>query len=1142
LNKGPNNPNTSPAQAILTLLLASVISLLPLFANAQNFVANGSFESVNPKMTDDAYTVSYGGLATNAVANWYFGISGGAAYDGIANGSGNLANKIIEDGSNAAFLQGVGSISQTIRLPAGTYKFSFYAMGRVPFGPNTVLVSLGDLLNETFTPTNVTQLKSNDWILYSYNFVVPAAGSYVLQFSGNIPFVHSSDTIPYSRGSDYMTYIDNVSIVASVGPDSKRMSPGGGMPNFGSTLPVYDVVFVGDSITAGATLSNPATDSAPVQCARDLGRRFGVAVHMSNQGHGGHTTVDWKPSTNAASDFQRALTAARSLESKQRGQLIFSIMLGANDSAESGPNGAPVSPTAYGDNLRAIIDEFLTDYPQAYVFVHYPIFYSTNTQNSSLYGPVGLDRLRSYVPEIDRLISTNAVRHPGHVFAGDKLAFEYFSTNYPAALTPEAGAQGTFYLHPNSTGAAVLGKAWADAIAAALDKQSPPARVLTHASQIRNLTASETAKSLPVHLLGVMMDTVETDSDRRAVVLEDQTVGIYVTTPANAQDILAPFHRGDLLEIEGVTASAEFVPIVQVQLAQKLGTAPIPAARPANYQQLVTGALDSQWVEVKGVVRQCFNADSGSDVRRVMVEVDGGLVQVTLGRNAAAGVEPDAEVKVDGICVNRFNRKRQAMVPALQVPSEAQVIIENAAPADPYSAPIRSPTSLSTFSAQNLYAYMHRVHVRGTVTRVQSGSSIWIREDNKGLNVRTSQQDRLRPGDVIDALGFPVFGMNAPQLEDAVFRKIDRAPPPFPVTLTNLDEAFDREDDLVSVQGVLTQIQSFLNGISLTLDKNGQLFKAVLKTPSPRQSRPDWQCGAIMRITGICTLASDEAQPSPGISQPPSFQILLSSPADLEMVQPPPWWTLQHIALMLGVATGILIIAVGIVLMVSRHRLGQQQHQRQMAEAEFSAILSERNRLSREIHDTLAQGMAAALVQLRLAKKQLKQNGETAIRHLDPALVLVADSLREARNSIWNMRSHVLEGGDLSGALEGILKQMADGTEIATSFEVSGKPRRFSPVIENNVLRIGQEAITNSVKYSQAHNIRMLLDFGREQFLLRVTDDGRGFDPLDPKESEGGFGLVGMRERASELNGKLDIRSGEGRGAEVTLRIPLFRD
>jgi signal transduction histidine kinase/lysophospholipase L1-like esterase len=1134
----------SPAHARLALLLASVIWLLPPSSQAQNLVANGSFESVHPELTDDAYTVSYGGLATNAVANWAFGISGGGAYDGLVSGRGEcrFARKVIADGSNAAFLQGIGSISQTLPLTAGPYKLSFYAMGRVPFGPNTIKVSLGDLLDETFTPTNTTQLLTNDWTLYSYNFIVPTAGSYVLRFSGTIPFVPFSAIIPYSRGSDYATFIDNVSIVGSAGPTLSRMATVGGMPNIGSALPVYDIVFVGDSITAGATLSNPAAESAAAQCAKNLGQRLGVAVHMSNQGHGGHTTVDWRPATSAASDFQRALEAAQALESEQRGQLIFSIMLGANDSAERGPNGAPVSAAAYRDNLQAMIDQFLASYPQAYVFIHYPIFYTPNTQNSALYGPLGLERLRSYVPKIDELVATNGIRHPDRVFAGDKSAFEYFSTNYTITLTPEAGVQGPFHLHPNVAGAAILGRDWADAIGAVLEKRPLPPRVLLHASQIRNLAASEAARSLPVHLLGVMMDTVETDSDRRAIILQDQTAAIYVTTPAGAQDVLAPFHRNDLLEIEGLTADAQFSPIVQVQLAQKLGTTPMPAAKPVTYLQLVTGASDLQWVEVKGVVRQCFDSESGSDVQRIVVEVGGGLVQVTLGRRAVAGVRPDAEVKLDGICVNRFNFKRQAPVPALQVPDDAEVTIEKPAPTDPFSAPIRSPASLWAVSPESFYAYTHRVRVRGTVTHAQSGSSIWIRGDNKGLNFRTSQQDALRPGDVIDALGFPAFGMNAPRLEDAVFRKVDSVQPPVPISLTNLNEAFDCEDDLVSLQGVLTQIQSFLNGISLTIDQHGQLYKAVLKTPSPERPMPAWPRGAQVRITGICTVANDEAQPSPGIPQAPSFQILLRSPTDLEILQPPPWWTLQHLALMLGVATSILTLAVGAVLLLSRRRLRQQQHERQMAEAEFSAVLSERNRLSREIHDTLAQGMTAALVQLRLAKKQLNQSREKVLQHLDTALALVGGSLQEARNSIWNMRSQVLEKGDLSGALEGILKQMADGTDIETGVEVTGKPRRLAPVVENNVLRIGQEAITNSVKYSRARRISMRMHFGREKLWLRVADDGQGFDPLAPKESQGGFGLVGMRERAGELHGKLDIRSGQGQGAEVILTIPLLKD
>ena len=324
--------------SLTVLLAANLIAWTPLASCCQDLVANGSFETVSPDSSSDAYTVLYGTLATNAVANWIFGISGGGAYDGIVSSQSEayFGKKVVEDGSNAAFFQGVGFISQTVTLNAGTYKLTFYAMSRVPFGPNTILVSLGDLLSERFTPTNTTQVKTNDWIPYTYNFIVPTAGFYVLRFSGTIPFVRFSSSIPFSSGSDYTTYINNVSIVPLVGPNSRQMSNGGAISNVASSLPLSDIVFVGDSITAGATLSNPALESATTQCAQSLGQQYSVAVRMSNQGHGGHTTVDWLPSSDAMSDFHSATTAAGALVSNQPGQLVFSIMLGANDSAQSG--------------------------------------------------------------------------------------------------------------------------------------------------------------------------------------------------------------------------------------------------------------------------------------------------------------------------------------------------------------------------------------------------------------------------------------------------------------------------------------------------------------------------------------------------------------------------------------------------------------------------------------------------------------------------------------------------------------------------------------------------------------------------------------------------------------------------------------
>jgi signal transduction histidine kinase len=301
----------------------------------------------------------------------------------------------------------------------------------------------------------------------------------------------------------------------------------------------------------------------------------------------------------------------------------------------------------------------------------------------------------------------------------------------------------------------------------------------------------------------------------------------------------------------------------------------------------------------------------------------------------------------------------------------------------------------------------------------------------------------------------------------------------------------------------------------------------------------NWLLGSRVRVAGICSVLTEKSGPVSGIWEPRSFQLLLRSPADLSVIEPPSWWTHQHIMLVSGTIAGGSLLATAIVMVVARWRLREQATRRAMAESEFAAILSERNRMAREIHDTLAQGLVATSVQLRLAKKQAGAGPETMTQHLDAAQELVRASLEEARNSIWNMRAHVLETNDLAGALKGILKQLSHGTGVQTSFEVTGRARRFAPVIENNLLRVGQEAITNATKHARARRIAVKLEFAEKEFLLTVSDDGEGFDTAHPPSSEGGFGLVGMRERTAQLNGELNVRSAPGQGAEISLRVPL---
>ena len=230
------------------------------------------------------------------------------------------------------------------------------------------------------------------------------------------------------------------------------------------TKPTLLIVFIGDSITYGAGLANPLQE-APPAAACDALRKLTGPVMASNQGVSGFTTVDFLPSTGTV--FRKVMQAAAGLAA-DGGQLVFSIMLGTNDSAVEGTNGSPVSPASYKANLQTICDSLLKAFPDCKIVINRPVWYSPNTYNGAKYLAEGLQRLQSYFPGIDGLVSAYSATHPGHVYAGDKKAFGYFEKNYQTDLQTEAGKQGNFFLHPNKKGAAALGQFWADAIYAAV--------------------------------------------------------------------------------------------------------------------------------------------------------------------------------------------------------------------------------------------------------------------------------------------------------------------------------------------------------------------------------------------------------------------------------------------------------------------------------------------------------------------------------------------------------------------------------------------------------------------------------------------------------------------------------------------------
>jgi ligand-binding sensor domain-containing protein/signal transduction histidine kinase len=208
--------------------------------------------------------------------------------------------------------------------------------------------------------------------------------------------------------------------------------------------------------------------------------------------------------------------------------------------------------------------------------------------------------------------------------------------------------------------------------------------------------------------------------------------------------------------------------------------------------------------------------------------------------------------------------------------------------------------------------------------------------------------------------------------------------------------------------------------------------------------------------------------------------------------------------------------------------------------ARFNAVLQERNRIARELHDNLAQEILGVSVQLEIVARLMPKSTEAARTHLDRARALVRSSIAEARRYVWDLRSQSLEERDLPTALAEMTRRLTSEGDVQTQFQVGGTFRRLPPQVENNLLRIGQEAVNNAVRHAQARTITVNLDFDARSVRLSVRDDGRGFDPPAASNgSNGHFGLVSMRERAEEMGGSVRVNSRAGEGSEVLVSVPI---
>ncbi|MBD2024789.1 PAS domain-containing protein [Leptolyngbya sp. FACHB-711] len=205
--------------------------------------------------------------------------------------------------------------------------------------------------------------------------------------------------------------------------------------------------------------------------------------------------------------------------------------------------------------------------------------------------------------------------------------------------------------------------------------------------------------------------------------------------------------------------------------------------------------------------------------------------------------------------------------------------------------------------------------------------------------------------------------------------------------------------------------------------------------------------------------------------------------------------------------------------------------------AEAASILEERNHMAREIHDTLAQAFTGIIIHTRSASSEITTDAEKAQTLLIQILGLARSGLAEARRSVEALhRPYLLESSNLQDALSRLAAQLDSSIATQIVYEVIGTTYPLSCDLENNLFRIGQEALTNAIKYAEAHEIRIELVYEPTQCILRIKDNGQGFD-IENQAMRNGFGLLGMAQRAERIKAELKIQSYLGQGTEIVVSI-----
>lgn len=642
---------------------------------------------------------------------------------------------------------------------------------------------------------------------------------------------------------------------------------------------------------------------------------------------------------------------------------------------------------------------------------------------------------------------------------------------------------------------------------------------LTSAIAVRSLPHEEARKGLEVELRAKV---IFIEGPKGTVFVQDETAGTFFR-PSREVTLRA----GDEVAVKGVTAPGLYVPGIERTSFRLIRHGDVPAGTPASHADLISGRFHYQRVAVEGIVRSI--TETGEEGRsRLQLAMGPDLLEVRIH----APLEKtrslvDSRVRIEGLAAGTINNRRQLVKPSVWLQDWSDITVLEPAISEE-EVPVISGANLLAFDVTGQGG--HRVRVAGTVVAAFPDGAVFMRDGSTAIGLRLCSPAPLSAGDQVEVIGFPQMQRFSASMSDAILVHQTPGDPPVAaeVSIKGLIKgAYD--NDFVAVTATVTDTFRAEGGHVLVLQDNGRTIRAYL--PELDLAPP---VGAQVRVAGICMVESSR---NAGFSSlPETVSLRVRSQADVTILRSPSWWTVRR----LGSAIAVLLLTVllaGLWIAALRRQV-RQQTAALRTQIEQQAALEERQRIAREFHDTLEQGLAGLC--LRLEAIQARGIDDKSRNLLRSSRGLVSQIQTETRSLVSDLRDPSGGACDIAAAFAAIVERHPAGCGPELRLEIASPLPPLPSRTVHHLRMIAQEAVTNALKHAAASTIRLGLDARDNQLIMTVADDGCGFDVATQRGTKAGhFGCIGIEERCDKLGAEAHWLSAPGKGTRVEVILPL---